>query len=495
MTGRGLAPRRWRGLVRRRAGLIGLILALGLGAATLFVLARPSLYTATALVLVALPDGRAPDADARMDSEVEILRSDATLLATVRALRLGDDPSFGREASMWDEAIGPVSPAEAAPEDAGVEEERDALGRLRERVTVARRGATFVVSVEVRATQAERAAELANAVAAAYLGLRTAAAAPGLGAPGGELVSRALPPTRPDGPAGAIVMALAGLGSLALAFGTALLSEAFAGGVSSEEQARAAFDLPVLSSVPRLGRRTSGQQVADEYVEHPQGRFAEAIRRTRLGLDALAAATRREEGEGAVLLITSAVPEEGKTAMAATLGRAYALARRRTLLIECDMRRPGLQSALPDAGEGADTGLADLLIAGSAGPERRGIVRVDTRTGLHVVTAGRVGAPAHDSPLASQRFCDIIDVARRRYDMVLLDSPPILPVVDTQHVVRLVDVVALVVKWSGTAEGDVRAALSALAFCPEVPTGVILNRVDPADPALGRYDAYYASDA
>ncbi|HWH11945.1 MAG TPA: Wzz/FepE/Etk N-terminal domain-containing protein [Solirubrobacteraceae bacterium] len=203
------------------------------------------------------------------------------------------------------------------------------------------------------------------------------------------------------------------------------------------------------------------------------------------------------------VVVTSALPEEGKTTVAASLAIASAAAGKLTLLVECDLRRPALA---PRLGIPATPGLADYLL-GTAEPHE--VLRVvanpdqptdgrapgfaaggDQAKPLVCIPCGTV--PAHPAELlGSERFRSFLSAASEDYDLIVIDSPPLLPVVDARELIPLASAVLLCVRLSQTTDDQMTAAREALGRLPQRATGLVVSDVAPTDSSAG-YSYYYA---
>jgi Mrp family chromosome partitioning ATPase/capsular polysaccharide biosynthesis protein len=199
------------------------------------------------------------------------------------------------------------------------------------------------------------------------------------------------------------------------------------------------------------------------------------------------------------VVVTSAMPAEGKTTVAASLALASAAAGKLTLLVECDLRRPVLAERL---GVAAAPGLADYLL-GTAGPQE--VLRVVPSGGRAPGAAAAAGGdtakplvcipggthPEHPAELlGSERFRRFLSAASEMYDFIVIDSPPLLAVVDALELIPLASGVLLCVRLSQTTEEQMLAAREALARLPKRPTGLVVSDLAPGDAEYG-YEYYY----
>ena len=184
------------------------------------------------------------------------------------------------------------------------------------------------------------------------------------------------------------------------------------------------------------------------------------------------------------VLVASALAEEGKTLtatnLALTLSESY---RKKVLLIDADLRRPGVNIAF---GIAKQAGLSEALAAEV--PQKLSIVQLSPT--LAVLPAGH---PNHDPMhgLTSLRMAQILDEASRMFDWVIIDSPPVGILPDAKLLARMVDNVVLVIAAGTTPFGAIHRAADALGR--DRVLGVVLNRVDPkmAAPGASQYYRYY----
>jgi Mrp family chromosome partitioning ATPase/capsular polysaccharide biosynthesis protein len=190
------------------------------------------------------------------------------------------------------------------------------------------------------------------------------------------------------------------------------------------------------------------------------------------------------------ILVTSAGPEEGKTTVASSLAFAIAAGGKRTLLIDCDLRRPALARRLGLEGSpGISEYLAGVapaeailrtvefteppILASSNGHTPAGVPRK-----LDFIPSG-VSTSRAAELLGSSRFKELIERAGEAYDSVVIDSGPLLPVADTLEMLPHVDAIVICARESRTTRDQALAARAALGRFPERPTGVVVTGVKP----------------
>jgi capsular exopolysaccharide synthesis family protein len=192
-------------------------------------------------------------------------------------------------------------------------------------------------------------------------------------------------------------------------------------------------------------------------------------------------------------VVTSAMPEEGKSSVAACLAMANAAAGKKTLLVECDLRRRVLANRF---GIAEAPGLSDYLVRTSRPADVLQLVPApgaETANGdgppsLVCIAAGSP-LPRPADALSSERFADFVDKVGRAYDRVIIDCPPLLPVADTLEIAPLVDCVLLCVRLGRTRRDHAQAAAAALERLPNRPVGVVLTNYVERD--TDYYRAYY----
>jgi succinoglycan biosynthesis transport protein ExoP len=307
-----------------------------------------------------------------------------------------------------------------------------------------------------------RAAQLANVA--------------GIQEPDASLVSSAEPPIGPSGPQSTRLMAIAALLSLGLGIGIACLMERMRSGFSLPEQVESTLGLPLLAMIPKI-RHT-------KFLGHRKGKSDIAM---AASLDRLRGQMRLLGGQRPrLVMVTSALPQEGKSVFAVELARNMAAVGWRVLLLECDFCRPSLGAYL---GLPPGPGLCEILSGKSLG-DTRNLVRNPGRN-LDVILAGKNESDSQEM-LASQRMQALLKDVRAQYDLVIMDTPPVLPVADALVLGQQADTTLLVVRWEKTQRAAVSDAARLLRGSGSSVMGVVMTRVDVGTAAISGGRMSYA---
>lgn len=283
-----------------------------------------------------------------------------------------------------------------------------------------------------------------------------------------RLISRASVPSSPVFPKPRLFLSVAFTASLAIGLFTVWALESASAGVRDSRALEAAIGLPVLAAVPQLRRGPVAPPPHEQVVERPMSRYAESLREILFALRAQA-----ETSGARIILVSSAVPGEGKTSLTLALGRLAALEGLRVRVVDADLRRP---SVLQRLGVPAGPGLLDLL-AGEAGPEE--VIRGDARTPLSLVGAGSRTASSL-RPYGRERLRLALAALAHGQDLMLVDTAPVLAVADTRLLAQAVDASLLVVRHLHTAPETAARAVHELAETGTPVLGGVLSIVDLA---------------
>lgn len=316
-----------------------------------------------------------------------------------------------------------------------------------------------------------------------------------------RLAETASVPSSPASPKPIRSTVFGGLFGLMLGIGLAFVRDSLDRRLRDSSEIQEALDLPVVGSVrvEALGNAA--------YVANGRGPMTdqdvESFRILRTNIEFLDVDRPIKS-----ILVTSPLPQEGKSTVAASLAAANAAAGKRTLLVECDLRRPCLSGRLA---VNRSPGLSDYL-AGQAGPadivqivalSEGGISangRNDAAQTIPEADAGKLAVIAAGSQsirpaelLGSQRFRTFLEEITAAYDTVVIDTPPLLSVSDTLEIVPLVDGILLCIRADQTTRDQARAVKGALAHLPERTTAIVVTGLKPGrEHDYGYYSyAYY----
>ena len=307
-----------------------------------------------------------------------------------------------------------------------------------------------------------------------------------------RVVSPALPPLSPSYPNSKMALVLALAAGLGLGVGLAFLNEYYIGGITAENQLAEVARARVASAIPLINIDPDKERSpADRVVTEPLSAYSESIRRLRASIELSPRRGASEDGARAqVVVLTSTIPAEGKSSTALALARAFAQANRHVLLIDADLRKPSIARQV---GLTPTHGLIDWL--NNPGNERLGnaFIAKDPLTSLSLALGAGRALSETDQLLGGAAFAEFLQMARATFDIVIIDTPPLLPVVDTRYLAGYGDLVLMVVRFGVTGQGDLRSALSVLreSMRPDAELRAVLSH-QPASAKPYRYRGYYA---
>ncbi|MFT4115674.1 polysaccharide biosynthesis tyrosine autokinase [Bradyrhizobium sp.] len=348
-----------------------------------------------------------------------------------------------------------------------------------------------------------------------------------------RVISAAAPPTQKSGPKPFLALGIATLIGVILSFGAAVLREAVDQVFRTARHIESLLQVTCLAVLPKLrssaispatrdknglfagrkgdsagidprpsdvivmSKRSPGDAAAEavqvpperrmkfasnreflrEVVDQPLSAFAEAFRSIKIAAD-IGSVNHR------VIGVTSTLPGEGKSTVAANFAELIAHSGKRVILVDGDLRNPTLSRSLkPDA----KAGLIEV-IGGEL--SLKDVACYDEQTGLAFVPTRLKARIAHTNEiLASDEFKTLIDSLRATYDYVIIDLPPLAPVVDVRATTKVVDSYLYVVEWGKTRKSLVQQQLLSAPEIYELLLGVVLNKADIN--VLGRYEGHY----
>lgn len=428
--------------------------------------------------------GSTPLLDRLSALKAELLRREAELAA-----------SFGaRHPQMIDLQM------EKAELDARIAQERQGLLRLREgELAQARaREKALQESLDALKGKAQRQEEWSGALAELeeqvalkrrlYEAERTRSTADAdpvdLAAPDARVISEAVAPREPVFPKPKLVVSLALTSGLLVGLGLVYAAEVRATGFRSAAAVEQLLRLPVLAAVPWLEpHRLRGLTPQDYVIERPRSRYAEAMRGVLAVLPPRPAAT----APATVLLVTSALPDEGKSTFVLSLARIAAGEGLRVIVVDGDLRRPVLHDYL---GMAPGPGLAEVL---RREVPLREAIGGDPRSAMRLLPGSPRGAEQPSRLLGPDGLGTLLAALRPVCDLVILDSAPLVAVVDARLMAKLADQIVFLVRHASTPRAVCEAAVQEVKDAGASIAGVVLSRVDlRAEARAGRGEAGFA---
>lgn len=275
-------------------------------------------------------------------------------------------------------------------------------------------------------------------------------------------------PSSPNKPVDIFLSIVLGLG-LGLGCGVALIRDRMVRGLSTSEEVERRLNVPFLGSIPTLAssvKKAKTGSPIEAIGKHPFSNFAESFRTLATSLRHA-----RESGEVRTLLVTSALPGEGKTTTAICLARVIAMGGSSVAFLDCDLRRRSASALLRLQPE---HGLIEVL-SGRARIEDAMVTLPEM--GFDVLPLAKEAHLAK-SPFESKEMDELLAYLKTRYDIVVMDTAPVLPVIDTRVLAEKADAVALLARWRNTPAQATATALRMLTALNVRVDGVALTQVD-----------------
>jgi len=332
--------------------------------------------------------------------------------------------------------------------------------------------------------QLEREAQALRAIYQHFLTrLQETSVQQGIQQPDSRMLSAAVRPTSPSAPNVGRVTALTVLLGLVLGAGLVLLREVLHKGFRTAEEVERDTGLTVMGQLPKVPthRRKS---VVKYLVDKPTSAAAEAVRNLRTSV-LMSSVDRPPQ----VILSTSSLSGEGKTTTAIALAQNFAGLGKSVLLIEGDIRRRVFSEYFDVEHR---NGLLSIL---SGAAEFEDVVQRNDLIGVDVLLGEKSDTNAADV-FSSDRFGDFMTDMRTRYDIIIIDTPPVLLVPDSRIIAHVTDAILFTVKWDATSRAQVREAVRQFAMAGVAISGAVLNLIDPKGMARyghsGSHGAYAA---
>jgi capsular exopolysaccharide synthesis family protein len=295
-----------------------------------------------------------------------------------------------------------------------------------------------------------------------------------------RVLSPAEPPLFPDAAQKRSTVIAAGIGGSLLGLGLIFLLERLNNTFRGVRQLETATMLPAIATLPLVKSRDR-RDVVHHVRSKPNSSLAEAVRKLR-------ASILLSSDPPKVVMITSAVPVEGKTTTSMLLGLTTVATGHSAIIVDCDLRMPSLAST--EKPREPRPGLLSLL-EGKA--SLNDAILVQQGTGLHMLTAESHEFHADKNAadiLMSDRFKRLLAKLRSIYDIVILDTPPTLAVTDARILAKSADAVLFAVRWGQTPAGAVIEGLKELRTVDAPVIGTVMTLVDEAKAAKYNQSGY-----
>ena len=278
-------------------------------------------------------------------------------------------------------------------------------------------------------------------------------------------------PTQPAKPNPPLYIGLGGLLAAVLATGVALLRDRLDTSIRISEEDDSVLGEPIVARIPDMATRRG-----EDWLE-----VNDAFRLLKTNIDFF------DERPAQVLMVTSPSPFEGKTTVCAQLAVTAVADGEKVLLIEADLRRPGLaETEVGERLERASVGLTNYLVG--VADERKIVTPQPGLPGLHVIWAGPL-PPNPSSLLGSRRLATLIETLRSDYDRIIVDTPPISVGADSSVTVGHVDGTLYVIDARRTKRSPAQAGLNQLEKARARLLGVVVNRAAVNRDSYGYYGA------
>ena len=483
--GNGATLRTYLVVLRRRKWWVIALAVLGLGGSLALSFTQPKQYSATAQLLVQSPGqgislGTTPQQVTTTDVQTDLQLATSEPVMQIVRHQLGSAPAISASEVAQTNVIAltaiSASPAQAARianayASAFVEQTQNTALKNLTTAQATLHKQINSLGKQIRALQGKASATtqvsaLVNQQAVlkeeiAQLEVNGASATSGV-----ESVTSARAPSAPSSPK-PVQDALLGLAAgLMLGLGAAFLRDSLDDALSSKEAAERSAGAPVIAMVPMVTswRKRNRAEVAS--TSAPTSPAAEAYRSLRTSLQFA-----RQAQELHTLLVTSPAAAEGKTSTLANLGAVFAQAGERVVLVSCDLRRPRLGQMY---GVDEQSGLTTVLLGQQT--LEQSLQQVPGYDCLWILAAGPVPPnPAEllDGPQAREIFAAL----RENFDLVLVDSPPVLPVTDAMVLSKYADGTLLVVAAGQTKRAELQRAAERFSQAKAPVVGIVLNEV------------------
>lgn len=333
----------------------------------------------------------------------------------------------------------------------------------------------------VKLQQLKREAEATGVIYQTFLGrLKETTVQLGIQQADSRILSNSVVPPDPSEPRKAMILALAAILGLIVGSGLVILREMRHSGFRTADQLESATGITVMGQIPQMPIRRR-EQLLGYLQSKPASASAEAIRNLRTSV-----LLSNVDSPPKVIMFTSSLPGEGKTTVSVATAQNFAGLGKKVLLIDGDIRRLTLAEyfELPQTG-----GLMSVV---SGETELKDAVQRREGLNIDILLGEKTQVNAADL-FSSDRFVNFLAKARDEYDVILIDTPPVLVVPDARVIGQSADAILYVVHWDETGSAQVKDGLRMFAQVNLAVSGLILSQVDAKGMRKYGYGGSYGS--
>lgn len=281
-----------------------------------------------------------------------------------------------------------------------------------------------------------------------------------------RIIARAEAPLKTSFPNKLLFLIIGIMGGMAVGIMAAFIIEYFDRGFRGMPQIEEILGLTALGLVPAL-KGVTDRTPEDYILEKPLSSFSESLRTIRTGIH-----FSNVDQPPKIVMFTSALPSEGKSTVSMALARSLAITGNKIIVVECDLRRPRLRKAL-----GGDPKKGDISHLLSGQRTFGEVVEKDKATGLDYLPAGSK-VPNPQDLLGSHQMEKLLRFCAEHYDLVIVDTPPVLAVSDAAMIARIADTTVFVLRWGQTPRDVAIQAVKLLRNYTDRIAGAIMTQVD-----------------
>lgn len=279
-----------------------------------------------------------------------------------------------------------------------------------------------------------------------------------------RIITEAEEPLKPSSPRTKLILMMALVAGAMLGVLIAFIMEKLDNAFRSIEELEEYLGVAGLGIIPHIGKEAS---FIDYLVKKPNSFFAESLRSVLTSLR-----LSNPDKPPKTVMVTSSTHSEGKSSFCISLASVMASAGHKVLLVDCDLKRPSIAKKLDIKN---DTGLTDLLVGDV---NARQVISRYGKKGFYVISNSRSNISNSQDLLGSRKMEQFIEQMKAEFDLVILDTPPVLPVSDAIVVSRFSDACLFMTLWQKTPRQMADSAIKQLKSCNVNVTGTLLTQVD-----------------